>query len=55
MNGKARPEAYFCPVCGREYLLKPGIWICHWCKEELKRMKLPYQVLRRRRQENGSV
>lgn len=48
--------AYFCPVCGREFLLEPSIdWMCPTCGEMLKTLKLPYQVVRRRRDGGANV
>ena len=50
MPRKRKMAAYFCPVCGREFMLEPSIdWMCPTCGEMLKTLKLPHQVVRRRK------
>ena len=42
-------QAYFCPVCGREYMSPFGVdWTCPDCGEVLKLLKLPYKVVKKK-------
>ena len=54
MKKHPRLTAMYCPDCGQESLLpEPARWpyVCHYCGEDMRYLRLPRVVLRKRTKE----